>query len=341
MSSNPTVLILLDSQPQFIEQVRAAGADEILLGPSTEAAGIAVDPKLLNAAECLLCELLPSNFAECKNLKWMQLTSAGYSQIFGHSLVERGIRVTNGLGNFDIPMAEWNVMMTILWHRHLLEMLDNQKKADFDRAARFQSELRGSVVGFYGYGGMARETARLLRHMGLEVWALTRDGKIKSRSLTYCVPGTGDPEGKLPHRVFSPEQKQEFLSGLDYLIMAMPITNTTTGIIGETELKMLKSSAVLLNPARAGLIEEQALIRCMSEQWIRGAAIDVHYAYPLPPEHPLWSLPNVVLTPHISGSSLSPHFQERIFDIFSSNLKRYCAGEPLLNELSIEQIQGK
>ncbi|MDA0832217.1 MAG: D-2-hydroxyacid dehydrogenase [Planctomycetota bacterium] len=340
MTSHPNVLILLDSKPQFIEQLHHAGANEVLLGPSTEVAGVPVDRDLLNAADCLLCELLPSNFDECTTVKWIQLTSAGYSQIFGHSLVERGIRVTNGLGNFDIPMAEWNVMMMILWHRHLLEMLDNQKKASFDRAARFQSELRGSVVGFYGYGGMARETARQLRQMGLEIWTLTRNGKTKSRPLTYCVPGTGDPEGTLPHRVFSPDQKGEFLSVLDYLIMAMPITNATAGMMGETELKMLKPSAVLLNPARAGLIDEQSLIRCMKEQWIRGAAIDVHYAYPLPPEHPLWSLPNVVLTPHISGSSLSPHFQERIFDIFSNNLKRYCAGEPLLNELTPEQIQG-
>src|SRR5690606_19346996 len=103
--------------------------------------------------------------------------------------------------------AEWNVMMMILWHRHLLEMLENQKTANFDRAARFQSELRGSIVGFYGYGGMARETARILSHMGLEIWTLTRDGKTKPRPLTYCVPGTGDPEGTIPHRVFSPDQK--------------------------------------------------------------------------------------------------------------------------------------
>ncbi|MFN0197533.1 MAG: D-2-hydroxyacid dehydrogenase [Planctomycetaceae bacterium] len=340
MSSLPTVLILLDHNPQFLDQVRVAGAGEILCGPNLEQAGIEVDPQLLHEAECLLCELPPANFGDCTRLKWMQLTSAGYSQIFGLPLVERGIRVTNGVGNFDIAMAEWNVMMTILWHRHLLEMLEHQHQQIWDRSARFQSELRGSVVGFYGYGGMARETARLFKQMGLEIWALTRNGKTKSRDLTYCVPGTGDPQGTLCDRVFSPDQKAEFLSGLDYLVMAMPITNATAGIIGERELKLLKPTAVLLNPARAGLIEEAALIRCMREKWIRGAAIDVHYAYPLPPEHPLWSLPNVILTPHISGSSLSPHFKERIFDIFSQNLERYRTGQPLLNELTAAQIQG-
>jgi len=119
--------------------------------------------------------------------------------------------------------------MMLLWQRHLLDMLDNQQQHVWDRSARFQSELRGSVVGFYGYGGLARETARLARNMGLEVWALTRDGQVKPRDGIYCVPGTGDPQGTLCHRVFGPEDKAEFLAGLDYLVLAMPITPATTG----------------------------------------------------------------------------------------------------------------
>ncbi len=83
------------------------------------------------------------------------------------------------------------------------------------------------------------------------------------------------------------------------------------------------------------------LLRCLRESWIRGASLDVHYAYPLPPDHPLWSMANVILTPHISGSGLSPHFQERIYDIFTINVERYCGGRPLLNELTADQIEGR
>ena len=97
---------------------------------------------------------------------------------------------------------------------------------------------------------------------------------------------------------------------------------------------------MLINPARAPIIREQAMIRCMRENWIHGASLDVHYAYPLPPEHPLWSMPNVVLTLHISGSCGSPHFLERAYNIFIQNLKRFLAGEPLLNELTPEQLRG-
>lgn len=83
---------------------------------------------------------------------------------------------------------------------------------------------------------------------------------------------------------------------------------------------------------RAGLVEEAVLIRCLREKWIRGASIDVHYAYPLPPEYLLlWHLPNVILTPHIAGSGQSTHFQERIYDIFTQNVARYRSGHPLLN----------
>jgi phosphoglycerate dehydrogenase-like enzyme len=219
-------------------------------------------------------------------------------------------------------------------------MLENQRLHSFDRSAQFQTELRSSTVGFYGYGGLARETARLCKALGINVWALTRDGTVKSREATYCVPGTGDPEGCLPDRVFPVSRKAEFFAGLDYLILATPITPATTGIIGEAELRMLPPHAVLINPARAGLVSEDALVRCLTEGWIRGATFDVHYAYPLPAEHRVWSLPNLILTPHISGASLNPHFQERTFDIFIQNLHRLEQGQPLLNELTEAQIRG-
>jgi phosphoglycerate dehydrogenase-like enzyme len=220
-------------------------------------------------------------------------------------------------------------------------MLENQRNAVWDRAARFQSELRGRVVGFYGYGGLARETARIAKAMGLGVWALTRDGTVKKRADIYRVEETGDPDGVLPDRVFGSDRKREFLGGVDFLVMALPLTPATEGLVGEQELRMLKPTAILINPARAALIRQDAFIRCLREGWIRGAAMDVHYAYPLPPEHPLWSMPNLVLTPHISGSAASTHFLDRIYDIFSQNIERYRAGQPMLNELSESQLRGE
>lgn len=175
--------------------------------------------------------------------------------------------------------------------------------------------------------------------MGMRVHVLSRSGFGATRNV-YAVPGTGDPEGTLPDHVFTAGQETDFLASLDFLILAMPLTPSTEGIVGERELQALPSSAYLLNPARGPLVQQEALLRALRENWIAGAAIDTHYAYPLPPQHPLWSFPNVILTPHISGSSLNPHFRERIWDIFLENVRRMQSQEPLLNELSPDQLQG-
>jgi len=103
MSKQPTVLILLEANPQMLEQVRAAGAGNVRIGPHLDRTGQQVDKELLRGAECMLCELLPSNLDDADRLKWIQLTSAGYSQIFGLPLVERAIRVTNGRATLISP----------------------------------------------------------------------------------------------------------------------------------------------------------------------------------------------------------------------------------------------
>ena len=152
------------------------------------------------------------------------------------------------------------------------------------------------------------------------------------------VPGTGDPEGTLPDKVFSSEQREEFLRDLDFLVLAIPLNPENEGILGEAELKTLPESAFLLNPARGPLVREEALLKALGEGWISGAALDTHYHYPMPKDHPLWGFPNVIMTPHISGSSKSPHYIERIWDIFLENLRRYKENSPLLNEIPKEKL---
>jgi phosphoglycerate dehydrogenase-like enzyme len=161
------------------------------------------------------------------------------------------------------------------------------------------------------------------------------------RTNIYSVPGTGDPECKYPDRIFATGQEKEFLKDLDFLILTMPLTKNTEGIVGEEELKALPSTAYILNPARGQLIKEEALLKALRGGWIAGAAIDTHYYYPMPADHPLWRFPNVIMTPHISGSTLSQNFTARIWDIFVQNVERYTQGKPLLNELTASQLKGE
>jgi phosphoglycerate dehydrogenase-like enzyme len=293
----------------------------------------------LRDAEVLFCTSPPTNFADLERVRWVQIASTGYAQLFGLGLSERGILASNARGCFDVPIAEWNLSMMVNLARDLRGMIRNQDAAIWDRSASFQREIRGMTLGIWGYGGIGRETARLARAFGMRVQVLTRNG-IGPRGDVYAVPGTGDPEGVHPHRVFTAGEELEFLRELDFLIVAMPLTPATEGIVGARELQALPRTACVLNPARGPIVDQQALLRALDEGWIAAAALDTHYAYPLPPEHPLWRYPNVILTPHISGSSLSQHFRDRLWDIFTANVHRYLEGAPLLNRLTEAQLAG-
>ena len=298
--------------------------------------------EIIKDKHILFCSLPPSNFEDMKVLEFIQIASAGYTQLFNLGLVEKGIKASNARGIFDVPIAEWCITMMVNLARDLRGMIRNQEARVWDRSERFQKEIRGSIVGIWGYGSIGRETARLSKAMGLKVYALDRFVYNSSdMPHIYSVEGTGDPDGVLPDRVFSPGQEEEFLKELDFLVLAMPLTNKTKGIVGEKELKTLPQKAYILNPARGPLINEEALLKSLREGWIAGAALDTHYYYPMPADHPLWYFPNVILTPHISGSSLSTNFTKRIWDIFVQNVERILAGESILNELSTRQLEGE
>lgn len=295
--------------------------------------------ELIEDCDALFCTFPPENHQEMDRLKFIQISSAGYKQLIGNGFDERNIKASNALGVFDVPIAEWNVAMMVNLARDMRGMMHNQDAAVWDRSARFQHEIRGGVVGIWGYGGIGRETARQVKALGMKVHVLSRSG-VKPRKDIYGVEGTGDPEGVLPDRVFLMNEKEVFLKSLDFLIIAMPQTDSNQGIVSEAELKLLKKSAYLLNPARGPLIEEQALIKALQNNWIAGAALDTHYYYPMPPSHPLWGMPNVIMTPHISGSSLSPKFLERVWDIFVQNVQRLQNSANLLNELTASDLKG-
>jgi phosphoglycerate dehydrogenase-like enzyme len=292
--------------------------------------------ELLRHSHVLLCKLPPRNFADMPDLKIMQITTVGYEHLRHLGLADRPLRVCNARGVFDSAIAEWNLAMMVNLMRDLRGMIRNQEQAVWERAPQYQQEIRGRVVGLWGYGGIGRETARLAKAFGLTVHVQTRSG-AGPRGNAYTPPGTGDPEGVLPDRVFTSGRELEFLAGLDFLILALPHTTQSTSMVGERELRALPRTAFLLNPARGPIIQEQALLTALHEGWIAGAALDTHFAYPLPPEHPLWRFPNVILTPHISGADHSRHFLARIGDLFVQNVERLLNGQPLLNELTARE----
>lgn len=296
-----------------------------------------LDTTAIQDADVLFCTFPPTNHAVMHKLKWIQIASTGYTQLHGLKLPSRGVRATNSRGCFDVPIGEWNLAMMVNLARDLRLMIRNQDATIWDRSAIFQNEIRGRTVGLWGYGGIGRETARLARELGMRVHVMTRSG-VGPRHDVFTVPGTGDRDGVLPDCVFRTGEEIEFLGGLDFLVVALPLSKSTEGLIGERDLQALPRSAFVLNPARGPIIKEGALLRALNEKWIAGAALDTHYNYPMPPEHPLWRFPNVIFTPHISGSSLSPRFKQRLWEIFSLNVERFARGQPLLNEIPAGEL---
>lgn len=335
-----SVLIDVETRPELLERLsREDGVSVEILEPASCSRWI--PEHLALHAEVLFCMFAPVNIGSMKNLKLIQLNSAGYSQLFGLDLVERGISACSAQGVFDTPIAEWCASMMINLARDLRGMIRNQESGIWDRSARFQREIRGLTAGIWGYGAIGRETARLAAAMGMEVRVMGRShNRPDSRKHLYRIAGTGDPEGMIPERIYAPGEEEAFLQDLDFLIIALPLSKQTEGLIGERELRMLPRRAFLLNPARGRIIREEALQKALDEGWIAGAALDTHYYYPMPPDHFLWKYPNVIMTPHISGSSLSSHYLERVWDIFLENLSRYQAGLPLLNEITPERLLG-
>jgi phosphoglycerate dehydrogenase-like enzyme len=291
---------------------------------------------LLNETEILFCKRPPDNLFDMPVLKWMQLSTVGYEHLRHFGFAERPVRVCNARGIFDTGIGEWNLSMMINLARDLRGMIRNQENARWERTVGFQQEIRGRVVGLWGYGGIGRETARLAKAFGMRVHVLTRSG-VRARLNAYVEPGTGDAEGVLPDRVFVAGQERAFLSELDFLVLALPHTQQSDGMVGEAELRALPRSAFVLNPARGPIIREQALLTALREGWIAGAALDTHFAYPLPADHPLWRFPNVILTPHVSGADKSRHFPDRIAELFIQNVTRRLAGQPLLNEITPQE----
>lgn len=195
--------------------------------------------------------------------------------------------------------------------------------------------------GILGYGSIGRQTARVSKALGLDIHAYTlhpRNTPESRRDNSYSPPGLGDPEGEFPSKWFSGGDREDvhaFLdSGLDIVVIALPLTAKTRGLIAKPELEILaKKRTFLVNIARGPIVNTDDLIQALNSERIVGAALDVTDPEPLPKKHPLWSAKNVTITPHISA--ISSFYFKRLFDIFGLNLERLGVGQTdLINKVN-------
>jgi phosphoglycerate dehydrogenase-like enzyme len=351
---------------QVVPQLRAAlGADWELIevdapasgrgdGGGVHAAAIEAAAAAVRGAEVYFGLGLPHAILAValeppSHLRWVHSGSAGVASLLHPELVESDVVLTNSAGIYAEPMAETVLGMILHFARGLdLAMRAQQRRewgaSHFDAGDSGVREIAGATLGIIGYGGIGRAVAQRAHALGMRVLAM-RAGRTPDAAMRADDSGTGDDSdgavdtGTADTAVVTSaadvvvitggDALERVLRASDFLVVAVPSTPRTRGMIGARELALLPTGAVLINVARGDVVDEHALAEALAARRLRGAGLDVFTAEPLPAESPLWQLDNVLITPHVSA--VSPRYWERQLALLLDNLRRYQAGEPLRN----------
>jgi phosphoglycerate dehydrogenase-like enzyme len=303
------VLLNYDAEETELAQVRAV-SDSLVVA---RAASREEAQEQLPRAEVLLAGHWSDQvWAAAPRLRWVQSGGAGVEGFMTPGFVASPIVLTNAQGIYAVPIAEHVIAMVLHFCRGLHRLVRSQQAARWERTDVI--EVRDQTLGIVGLGGIGSEVARLAKGLGMRVLA-TRRRPDRPAPYTDEVRGAED----LPW----------LLRESDFVVLCAALTTETRHLIGEAELQQMKPTAYLLNIGRGGLIDEPALLAALQAQRLAGAGLDVFAQEPLPADSPFWALENVLVTPHISGNS--PHSRDRLTALFCENLRRYLAGEELLN----------
>ena len=245
------------------------------------------------------------------DVRWAHSVSAGVEHLPLDAMAEREILLTNSAGAYASAMAEYTVAGMIMLSRNLHSWLEGQRERRWLEADSFEASLlRGKRLGIVGYGAVGRELATAARALGMEIWATKRSPVFLS----------GEPLDRL----LPSDATHELLAASDFVALCASLNSSTRHLIGKPEFAAMKRTAVLVNVARGGLIDEEALVAALREGAIRGAMLDVTTEEPLPSDSDLWSAPNLLITPHISGNA--PESWRWEVEFFCANLRLYLDG---------------
>lgn len=315
MNDSPVLMLTGpdDEAIPFLAELR--GMATIMIGSSAqEFTKAAVDAEIiLNWSGSI--GLLRDVFQMSRHLIWIHSRAAGLEQMLFPELIESKVFVTNGSGVFSPSLGEFALAAILFFAKDLRRMLRNQTAGvweQFDVAM-----VSGRTVGVVGYGSIGRAVAARARALEMNILGLRRQvfGQAKQDSLIDQLYGF--------------EQRLEMLSRCDYIVVALPLTEQTRGFIADTEFAVMKSDAVVINLGRGPTIDERAMIKALSENRIRGAALDVFDQEPLPKGHPFYSMENVLLSPHCADHTFD--WLDNAMRFFLAQLKRFRSGETLLN----------
>lgn len=294
-------------------------------------AGRATDADVIYALDGLPpLELAP-------NLRWVQAHWAGVDHLRDQPIWHSDVVLTNASGIHAPNIAQYVMAQILSWAHRTPRWFYYQQRGEWprDRWQKFvPDELRGKTLGIAGYGSIGREVARLASCFGMRVLATKRDAR-RLEDEQYELAGLGDREGTVAARIYPGEATRSMVAECDYVVIALPLTERTRHLFDEQMFRAMKPTAFLVNVGRGDIVKESDLIRALKKGWIAGAGLDVFSTEPLPADSPLWKMENVIISPHVSG--FTREYDERAVALFCENLRRYRAGEPLLNVVSREE----
>ena len=344
--SPKAVLIASYLEPEHVERIRAVDSrlevlyEPGLLRPPRYAADHVGAPgtrppedevrwRALLARADVLFDFDYTNDADlpelCPRVRWIQATSAGIGAFVKRRGYDRRMPqtvFTTASGVHARPLAEFCALAMLAFSRGLFAMLEAQRHRHWERFAG--TDLLGKTVVIYGHGSIGEEVARVSRSFGMTTIGLKRS--VQGQDPRALHVDELHPSAGLP----------AVLPRADFLVLAAPHTPETEGAIGARELALLPAGAVLVNVGRGALVDEAALVAALQSGHLGGAALDVFREEPLPPQSPLWGMPNVLVSPH--SASTSARENTLLTDLFCRNLRRFLAGEPLENVLDPDRL---
>ncbi len=277
----------------------------------------------LDDVEVLLRGPLPAAtfdrlLARCPSLSWVHSATAGVERVLTPAAARRGgLVITNARGVFSEPIAEYVLMMILAVIRRLPQLLELQRERTWQPLVA--REMRDVTIGVVGLGSIGRAVARLASGFGARVVAVRRGPEGPAEDVD--VPALA--------KLLRPEDLPELLAESDFSVLALPLTRDTEGLFDAHRLGLMKPGSWLVNIARGGLVDERALERALRSGHLGGAVLDTVRSEPVEPGSPLYDVPNLILTPHTSWSS--GRVLDRSIELFCDNLRRFGAGEALLN----------
>lgn len=269
--------------------------------------------------------LKPEQFARAAKLRWIHATAAGVDQLMQDDIRRSPVVVTNSSSVLTLPMAEHTLGLVLALARRIPSAVRFQEKRHWAQQEIWDEtphprELFGSTLVVVGYGAIGRELGRRVRALGMKVIGVKRD------------PTRGAEHAD---RVVAAENLEQALGEGDFVVLSAPVTPATQRLFGQRQFSAMKASAYFINIARGVLVDTDALVAALRERVIAGAAIDVAEREPLTPESPLWTAPNLLITPHLAAVS-EPLWQRHAALLFE-NLDRWFAGRELLNRVDKER----